>query len=120
MSELDYTTITNQDWSAGTRIMENNCIPPDRPKIQLSPDFKWITDQKREEVNAWLEQRFGREPCVIVLGNMLAQARKAQERLFFESLEGPFSQPPTIMAHPLTIEMLREAMERIPEYLEGG
>lgn len=41
---------------AGMRVIE---APPPPPKIQISPDFQWITPEKRHEMNAWLAGRFG-------------------------------------------------------------
>jgi hypothetical protein len=33
-----------------------------RPKLQLSPDFKWCTPEFRAETDRWLLERFGTKP----------------------------------------------------------
>lgn len=41
---------------AGLSIYE---APLPRPKIQIRPDLKWITDEARDDINIWLRARFG-------------------------------------------------------------
>jgi len=36
------------------------------PKISISPDFKWCSDEFRAKHNAWLLERFGREEFVCI------------------------------------------------------
>lgn len=40
------------------------------PKIQVSPDFKWITDDARRDMNLWLAQRFGYSCQVLKMKTM--------------------------------------------------
>jgi hypothetical protein len=35
-----------------------------KPKLQLSPDFKWCTPEFRAETDRWLLERFGTKPSI--------------------------------------------------------
>lgn len=42
----------------GINVVVSNHLPP-QPALKISPDFEWITDKKRAEVNKWLLDAFG-------------------------------------------------------------
>ncbi len=43
----------------GIQIIESAMLDRERPVIQLSPTFKWCSDEFREKQNKWLADKFG-------------------------------------------------------------
>lgn len=39
----------------------------ERPKLQIDPNFIWITDKFRDEMNTYLKDRFGMERIAIIM-----------------------------------------------------
>lgn len=50
----------------GIRIIENDLLAPERPRLQIRPDVP-CSDNVRAELNAWLADTFGYEPNIVVV-----------------------------------------------------
>lgn len=50
----------------GMKVIVSPVIQP-VPVLQISPDFKWCSDEFRAKHNAWLLERFGTKDVVYVM-----------------------------------------------------
>lgn len=51
------------------------------PVLQVSPTFKWCSDEARARMNAWLRERFGTQEHVFFFGGRAVASRAVIRRL---------------------------------------
>lgn len=64
----------------GMRVVESPLLGL-IPKIQISPDFKWCSDEFRAETNRWFLEQFGMHDPIYRAGDTMLVSRANMERL---------------------------------------
>jgi hypothetical protein len=84
----------------GMRIVANPHLAA-VAKIQISPDFEWITDEYRAEIDGWLLSMFGtKEPWFVVDGSAISFLDKNPSGKFMVTTEAGLEQLKMVV-HPL-------------------
>lgn len=67
-------------WFNGYQVFSHDNVT--EPRIQLSPDFKWCSEEFRNKMNAKWEIMFGRRPAMFVVnGGMIFAHPEIVEKL---------------------------------------
>lgn len=55
---------------------------PRLPRLSIDPKFKWITKKGRKEINQWLEEMFGTDEAMDLLGQHIRISEESYKELF--------------------------------------
>lgn len=76
MSESDYLELSNPTL-LGLRVIEDRFGLTSPPVLQVDPNLKWITDECRASMNAWLLEMFGRKQVAYMFAGNILMSREA-------------------------------------------
>ena len=98
MSSITYDDLVNVQNKLdrtlyGVEIIESVFLERERPKIQLSPGFKWCTDKFRAKQNKWLADTFG-------------------HTLNFLEMQHPLTGRQCFVTHPANVAILKRYFNR--------